>query len=715
MTDKKTVDRTSDNESGIKPGSNTEIESGQPKKSIWKKFFLVFRLPFDLIFISIDFFRVMVWLMFRAMLRIMAVPSKSRCPFFNPEKGMINDKIKCVHSRLYGMLPIFHAVCPQALPGTENPDIIICKRPGSRLKFGLLRFIGLGTALTLIWGSLAFGIVMLTPARKVLLDHEKRDLMLTSKKEKCEQAEKFYENAQKLYQADEYTKARIEYLNAVQRNPENAGYHAGLGNVSLKIGDMGTAELHLKKAVDLDPTIAKAHTGLGYLALVKRNIEQAFVHGKKALELGDGGKDLFFLLAECHLSRSESEEAEAMIEKGLNEDADSDKTILQVARFYTRTRSLKKAVATYDRLLKKFPDNITAGIELAVIYRQQRKFDKAKKVLEKVLEKDFLNVSARSELAEILLARGRLKEAIEAYSQIVVEQSNAVRAAARLAELYVFSGQVNKGLSTAKKVLTIYPDNPEANLVMARIFFDLNIYIDTIRYCRQGLRNKRRLPELSRLLISALIRNESFKDAEENVKNGLKLNPDDIFLSRMKCMIRWREGYPDDAVSCASNLAKKHPESAFPDVFMASIRIEQKLFKKAIAHYEDAIKKAPEDMEIMNNLAHLLASHTDKIGRAEKLARKVKSIMPGDPIAADTLGWVYYHKRNYKKAISELYFAAQKMGQNPTIRYHLAAAYHKTGRMKESKAELKAALALSNDFDEVGRARDLLARIQNRK
>ncbi|MDM8517584.1 tetratricopeptide repeat protein [Desulfobacterales bacterium HSG16] len=706
-TDKKTVGRTSDNE--------PETESGQSKKSIWKKLFLVFRLPFDLIFISIDFCRILLWMMFRVVVKMMAIPSKTRCPFSNPAKGMMDGKLKCVHSRLYGFLSIFHAVCPQALPGTETPDIIMCKQPGVRLKFGIFRFIGLSTALTLIWGSIAFGIVMVTPAKKIFLDHEKRNLMLTSKKEKQQQAKKFYEHAQKFYKASEYTKARIEYLNAVQRDPENAGYHAGLGNVSLKLGDMGTAEIHLKKAVELDPKTAKAHTGLGYLALVKRNLESACTHAEEAKSLGDTGKDLFFLLAECHLSRKESSEAEAMIEKGLNADADNDKTILQVARFYSRTRSFKKAIIAYERMLKKFPDNTTGSIELAVIYRQQRKFDKAKKVLDKVLEKDFLNIAVRSELAEILIARGRLKEAIEAYSQLSVEKPNAARVTARLAQLHVFSGQVNKGLNTAKKVLTIYPYNPEANLVTAGIYFDRNLYTDTIRHCRQGLKNKRKLPELYRLLTSALIRNESFAEAADNIENGLKHNPGDVALSRMKCLIRWREGYPDDAISCARIFAKKHPKSTFPDVFMASIRIEQKSFKKAIAHYEDTMKKTPKDPTIMNNLAHLLVNHTDKIGRAEKLARKVKSIMPGDPIAADTLGWVHYHRKDYKNAISELYFAAQKMGRNPTIRYHLAAAYYETGSMKKSEAELKAALAISGDFDEAGKARDLLARIKNKK
>ncbi|MDM8517155.1 hypothetical protein QUF76_13220 [Desulfobacterales bacterium HSG16] len=118
---------------------------------------------------------------------------------------------------------------------------------------------------------------------------------------------------------------------------------------------------------------------------------------------------------------------------------------------------------------------------------------------------------------------------------------------------------------------------------------------------------------------------------------------------------------------------------------MALIRIEQKSFKKAIAHYEDTMKKAPKNPTIMNNLAHLLVSYTDRIGRAEKLARKVKSIMPGDPIAADTLGWVHHHRKDYKNAISELYFAAQKIGQNPTIRYHLAAAYYENRQYEKKR------------------------------
>lgn len=55
------------------------------------------------------------------------------------------------------------------------------------------------------------------------------------------------------------------------------------------------------------------------------------------------------------------------------------------------------------------------------------------------------------------------------------------------------------------------------------------------------------------------------------------------------------------------------------------------------------------------------------------------------------------------------------------LRPRLAELYVSSGEVNsglntpKKEAELKAALALSGDFDEAGKARDLLARIQNGK
>jgi Flp pilus assembly protein TadD len=69
-----------------------------------------------------------------------------------------------------------------------------------------------------------------------------------------------------------------------------------------------------------------------------------------------------------------------------------------------------------------------------------------------------------------------------------------------------------------------------------------------------------------------------------------------------------------------------------------------------------------------------------------------------DPHISDTLGWVYYKKNVYSRAVTYLQEASEKAPNNPAIRYHLGMAYLKNGDKGKAKKELKKALDLSPEF-----------------
>jgi len=59
--------------------------------------------------------------------------------------------------------------------------------------------------------------------------------------------------------------------------------------------------------------------------------------------------------------------------------------------------------------------------------------------------------------------------------------------------------------------------------------------------------------------------------------------------------------------------------------------------------------------------------------------------------------------------VSELSFAAAKLPDNATVRYHLGMSYLKNGEKEKARQELEKALSLDRSFDGSDEAKQALA------
>jgi predicted Zn-dependent protease len=85
-----------------------------------------------------------------------------------------------------------------------------------------------------------------------------------------------------------------------------------------------------------------------------------------------------------------------------------------------------------------------------------------------------------------------------------------------------------------------------------------------------------------------------------------------------------------------------------------------------------------------------------------------KEQVPDNPFMSDTLGWVYYKKNVYSRAIVYLKDAADKMPNQPVVHYHLGMAYYKNGQMELAKKELARALQIDPNFPGAAEAQEVL-------
>jgi tetratricopeptide (TPR) repeat protein len=115
-----------------------------------------------------------------------------------------------------------------------------------------------------------------------------------------------------------------------------------------------------------------------------------------------------------------------------------------------------------------------------------------------------------------------------------------------------------------------------------------------------------------------------------------------------------------------------------------------------MARYEDAIRLDPGLAVARNNLAYLIATTGGDLDRALELAQEAKRLLPDNPNAADTLGWVLYKKNLPSAAIGYLKEAESGFdagaSQRVVVRHHLALAYEANGELERARETIDQAV-----------------------
>ena len=95
-------------------------------------------------------------------------------------------------------------------------------------------------------------------------------------------------------------------------------------------------------------------------------------------------------------------------------------------------------------------------------------------------------------------------------------------------------------------------------------------------------------------------------------------------------------------------------------------------WKKAEKDLSESIKIKPEEAHVLNYLAYSWIDQGINLDKALQMVKKANSLQKEDGYIIDSLGWVYYAKKNYIEAEKFLQKAVELMPLDPTINDHYA-------------------------------------------
>ena len=663
----------------------------------------IIRLPIDLLLLTFHYVKGTCWLAVITIKRGFGRKTRS-WPYGCFSRQTPAGSSACLPGRKYGNLFLFRSLCPDAARGNESACETRCleklQMTRKHWRPPLGRIFGVGLFLAMMWATLGYGVYQLLP---------------TTRKMKKVKAENFLAKGDKLANEMKYERARLAYENAIKQEPKNAYIFLQLGRCLLKLDRGSEGLVVLQRAVKLDPNLWEGHLELAKLLNRPGYYKTSQHHAEKVKEINAENREAYFILASTLVYQKMIGEAEKVLTELQQFSNLTSQEHYQIGELYSLTPDLRGAELSMKKALDLDPENVDARIGLAYVLAKQTQYDSATKEIDKVLSQHPENLKALIGHAEVFVGKTEIQKAINAYEKILQMHPNNPNVATRLAGLLIQTNVLDRGIELAQKVADYYPQHPGANSLLLKVYYKQKRYRLAIEYANRILSIPNANHDFARRLLGrSYVATKRYDLAVKTLEDVVKTAPNDFDSQISLAYAYHNKGEFEQAIARYQKAAKINPESKIPYDLLATLYTQQNQINDAITHYRNALEKSPEDRASANNLAMLLIERAaeNDLDEAYQLIQGLVQNHSNNAVVMDTMGWVLFHRGDYKQAQEKFERAIQIDSYLPDPYYHLGKLFLKKNNPELAEVKLERALKLSTSFPGANDAKMLLTKIQ---
>jgi tetratricopeptide (TPR) repeat protein len=466
--------------------------------------------------------------------------------------------------------------------------------------------------------------------------------------------------------------------------------HLLMGRVSMEMRKLAKAKFHLKRAQSLRPSEPEPALLLAQLALdagavdeavrtveaqakaapqdgfaLKRLAQVLLDRGEldrarrlleRAVERDPGDVEALLLSAQVAEGTGKVEIALGFYERALTRDADQRESLLGAGRLALQRADFPLARAYFDRLLR-LADDPELAMRVAFLFLGADREEEAGAVLEAAREEAPQNPRLAFYRGLLNERRGNFVRAAAAYAEVPKGAELYPTARMRRAMALLQAGQAGEALVPLKEAVVDRPEDWDAYPVYARALELTGDAAGGETLLRHALA-RHPVASLYEGLSELLVRRGRMGEAVEMLRAALKQAPKDEQLLFALGVALERQGRLDEAVQRMREVLAVNPDHA----------------------------------AALNFIGYSLAERGSGFDEAERLIQRALQLRPETGAYLDSLGWVYYCRGQYEKAVGTLEHAATLSPYEPVIIEHLGDAYRKLAKLPEAAATYRRAL-----------------------
>ncbi len=484
-----------------------------------------------------------------------------------------------------------------------------------------------------------------------------------------------------LEEEGDYEEALTAYSRSLQLDPGgNPQLAVRIAHDYAKRGDVASGIDVLKDLAKARPRESLAYLNLAYFYLKQlKKPELAVRYAEQAVEVDSNNFVGYQTLFEVYMALKQKKDAESTLIKAQKLDSKDPNFWLSLVdlsiQLYGNSQEgfPVQRVAAVDPLLKKAADyagndgNIYGKIadDYVLIDQVASAIPFYLRTLE--LNKD--NADVRYKLAQSFLKTGQRDQAIHSLEEMLKSNPLKFEIYEFLARLYEEAGNKARALANYEQALLLAPNQPENYLHTAGVELELKQYDRAINTLEEA-RRRFQIPQITYSLA--------------------------IALSTAK---RYSEALPifEAALQEARSAEEELLDGSF--YFNYGITAEQAgLVDKAATLLKRSIELDPSKAaQAYNYLGYMWVDRNLNLDEAGSFIKKALEIEPANGAYLDSLGWFYFKKGDYARALTELLHAADLINPpDPVVYEHIGDTYRSLGNAAQALVYWQKGLTLDS-------------------
>ncbi|GGZ04892.1 XrtA/PEP-CTERM system TPR-repeat protein PrsT [Pseudoduganella plicata] len=540
--------------------------------------------------------------------------------------------------------------------------------------------------------------------------------------------------------ARRFTEAAAHFQKASSLKPDVAGLRLAHGVSRLGLGDNSRAIAELEQAsqaagdpgragvllvlthlreqqfdkalATVDEMLRKDDTAMlrnlrGGVLLARSDVDGARAGFMHALDKDGLYQPALDNLAQLDIVARKPDDARQRYEAALARDKKNAALMTALARLATLQGKSDEAMRWLERASKENPGAAAPAQLLATYYLQAGEKQKAVTLAQKLQATDPGDARALAVLAQAQAASGQTEAALESYDKLSVLQPTSAAVQLRIATLHLVASHLDDALLAARKAARLEPDNDEAALLLSSLLIEKNLLSEAGSLAHGWQTRRADSPTGWKLEGDLLMVQQKPLEALQRYEKAFGLMPSGPLQIAMHRALVAAHRAPEARTRMTAWLDRQ-PGDLPTRMYFASALLSANEFDSASKQYLEVVKRSPENVVALNDLAWALLQSKD--ARALTYAEKAHRLAPRNAAVADTLAAVLLDKGDTARALALLKKAVQGAPQAADLRFHLAQALYKAGDRKAARAQCEQLLT-RHDFKRRDEVRQMLAQL----
>lgn len=477
------------------------------------------------------------------------------------------------------------------------------------------------------------------------------------------------------------TEAIDQALSAQKLDSKNTDIGLFLGGIYSGIKAYDKAIEQYEKTHTLNPNLAEPLIYLGAIYSEKDNFEQSIKYFSKVLKIKNYQNQHlpYYYLGRVFLEKGNLKEALTKFNASLKLKPDFTEAILALASLHVEMKKPEEAIKILVKFQKTKGPHPKVSEMLANLYIDSKQLDLAYQQLEVVesISDDPLNVKMK--MAFLLIQKKMNTLAAQKLEEILTEVPESEKIHFYLAVVYADAKEYSKALEHFLKVpahSSYYADAITQSAYIYKLSQKNDKAMDLIK---KSLELRNDIPELYSLYAGLLDENQKYSQAHDLLKKAIEIFPENT-------QIHFYYGAISEKLGNTKNL---------------------------ISSMKKVLSLDPKHTQAMNYLAFTWAESNENLDEAETLAKNALTQEPKDGFIMDTLGWVYYKKRQFNLALKYTEAAFKVQNKVSVIAEHLGDIHLQLSSAEKAKHFYTKALELEEDSKRKQTLQDKITSIES--